>query len=260
MAGKSLWLIPYVLPGRYTLVGGMATTGAMTRWFRDQFAQAELAAQAAGGPDAYATLTAEAAAVPPGSEGLLILPYFSGERTPLNDPQARGVVAGLSLAHGRGHLYRALLEATAYGLAHNVEVMQSSGAEPQRVVAVGGGAKSELLLQTVSDVTGLEQELPEQTVGASYGDAALAGLATGLLSLPDLRSGWVHIARRFTPDAARRKGYRPYYRVYRDLYPHTREDVHTLARLGTMGEHRNSTQGRRRPTVGRAKTQSGMDG
>ena len=83
---QSLWLIPYVLPGRYTLVGGMATTGAMTRWFRDQFAQAELAAQASGGPDAYAVLTAEAAAVPPGSEGLLILPYFSGERTPLNDP------------------------------------------------------------------------------------------------------------------------------------------------------------------------------
>jgi xylulokinase len=239
---ESLWLIPYVLPGRYTLVGGMATTGAMTRWFRDQFAQAELAAEAAGGPNAYAALTAEAAAVPPGSEGLVILPYFSGERTPLNDPQARGVIAGLSLAHGRGHIYRAILEAMAYGLAHNVEVMRSSDARPERVVAVGGGARSELLLQIVSDVTGLEQELPEQTVGASYGDAALAGLATGLLSLADLRANWVHIARRFTPDATRRALYEQYYRIYRDLYPHTRDDVHALARLGTMGERARSKE------------------
>jgi xylulokinase len=232
LASESLWLIPYVLPGRYTLVGGMATTGAMTRWFRDQFARAELSEQASGGPDAYTVLTEEAAAVPPGSEGLVILPYFSGERTPLNDPQARGVIAGLSLAHGRGHLYRALLEATAYGLAHNVEAMRGSGAAPERVVAVGGGAKSALQLQIVSDVTGLEQELPEQTVGASYGDAALAGLATGLLSLAGLRSSWVRIVRRFAPDADRQALYQAYYRVYRDLYPHTREDVHTLARLG----------------------------
>jgi xylulokinase len=242
VTNKSLWLIPYVLPGRYTLVGGMATTGAMTRWFRDQFAQAELAAQASDGPNAYAALTAEAAAVPPGSEGIVILPYFSGERTPLNDPQARGVIAGLSLAHGRGHLYRAILEATAYGMAHNVEAMRGSGVAPERVVAVGGGAKSDLLLQIVSDVTGLEQELPEQTVGAAYGDAALAGLATGRLSLADLRANWVRIVRRFTPDADRQALYEEYYRVYRDLYPHTREDVHTLARLGATERNRSSTQ------------------
>ena len=194
-----------------------------------------MAAQASGGPNAYAALTAEAATVPPGSEGLVILPYFSGERTPLNDPQARGVIAGLSLAHTRGHLYRAIQEATAYGIAHNVEAMRASGVAPARVVAVGGGAKSDLLLQTVSDVTGLEQELPAQTVGASYGDAALAGLATGRLSLSELRASWVRIVRRFAPDAARRALYQAYYRVYRDLYPHTREDVHALARLGTAG-------------------------
>jgi xylulokinase len=150
------------------------------------------------------------------------------------------VIAGLSLAHGRGHLYRAILEATAYGIAHNVETMRALGAAPTRVVAVGGGAKSDLLLQTVSDVTGLEQELPERTIGASYGDAALAGLATGCLSLDDLRSTWVRIARHFTPDADRHALYAQYYRVYRDLYPHTREDVHALARLGTLGDDRGA--------------------
>jgi xylulokinase len=233
---EKLWLAPYAWPGRYSLVGGMATTGALTRWFRDRFARQEMAAQASGGPNAYAALTAEAGAVPAGSEGLVVLPYFSGERTPLDDPLARGVIAGLSLAHGRGHLYRAILEATAYGVAHNMEAMQAAGGAPRRTVAAGGGAKSDLLLQIVSDVTGLEQELPAQTIGAAFGDAFLAGLASGLLSLSDLRSHWVRIARRFAPDPARHALYQEYYRIYRDLYVHTQDDVHALARLGVCTE------------------------
>lgn len=231
---ETLWQTPYAFPGLYDFEAGMATTGALTRWFRDNFAQQELAAQKAGGPNAYAVLTKEAEAVPPGSEGLVILPYFSGERTPLNDPQARGIIAGLSLAHGRGHLYRAILEAIAYGVAHNMEAMRAAGARPRRAVAVGGGAKAELLLQIVSDVTGIEQELPAQTIGASYGDAFLAGLATGLVSLADLETQWVRMARRFVPDPQRQALYQEYYRIYRALYPHTKEDMHSLAALGTL--------------------------
>jgi xylulokinase len=230
--GGTMWMSPYVFPGLYCLLAGMATTGALTRWFRDNFARQEMAAEASGGPNAYAALTAEAEAVPPGSEGLVILPYFAGERTPLNDPDARGLIAGLSLAHSRGHLYRGILEATAYGVAHNLEVMQASGARPRLAIAAGGGTKSELLLQIVSDVTGIEQALPAQTIGASYGDAFFAGLATGLVSRTDLETKWVRIARRFVPDPARHALYQEYYGVYRSLYPHTVEDVHTLARLG----------------------------
>jgi xylulokinase len=227
---ETLWHTPYAVPGLYDFEAGMATTGALTRWFRDNFAQKELADQAAGGKNAYAVLTAEAEAVPPGSEGLVILPYFSGERTPLNDPQARGVIAGLSLAHGRGHLYRAILEAVAYGVAHNMEAMQAAGARPRRAVAVGGGAKAELLLQIVSDVTGITQELPAQTIGAAYGDAFLAGLATGLVPIEALESRWVRMARRFVPDQTRHELYQEYYHIYRDLYPHTKEDVRALAK------------------------------
>jgi xylulokinase len=213
----------------------VATTGALTRWFRDNFAQQEMAEEKRGGANAYAALTQEAASVLPGSEGLVILPYFSGERTPLNDPEARGVIAGLSLAHGRGHLYRAILEAIAYGVAHNMEAMRAAGASVQRAVAVGGGAKSELLLQIVSDVTGIEQELPAQTIGASYGDAFLAGLAVGQVTMADLASRWVKAARRFVPDAERGALYQEYYHVYRDLYPHVMHDLHALARLGVKG-------------------------
>ncbi len=231
---ETIWHTPYAFPGLYDFEAGMATTGALTRWFRDNFAQQEMAAQRTGGANAYAVLTSEAESVSPGCEGLVILPYFSGERTPLNDPQARGVIAGLSLAHGRGHLYRAILEAMAYGAAHNMEAMRAAGAKPRRAIAVGGGTRSELLLQIVSDVTGIEQELPAQTIGASYGDAFLAGLATGRLSLSDLESEWVSIARHFVPDPDRHALYQDYYRVYRDLYPHTTVDIHTLARLGAV--------------------------
>jgi xylulokinase len=235
---ETLWHTPYAFPGLYDFEAGMATTGALTRWFRDNFAQQEIAAERAGGPNAYEVLTKEAEAVPPGCQGLVILPYFSGERTPLNDPQARGVVAGLSLAHDRGHLFRAILEAIAFGVAHNMEAMRAAGANPRRAVAVGGGTKSELLLQIVSDVTGIEQELPAQTIGASYGDAFLAGLATGLIPLSALESVWVKAGRRFMPDPERQRLYADYYQVYRDLYPSTLDEIHTLARLGA-GERAN---------------------
>jgi xylulokinase len=235
-ASRLVWNTPYVLPGLHNLEFGTATTGAFTRWFRDNFAQPELAAQANGGPEAYSVLTAEAARVPPGSQGLVVLPYLSGERSPLYDPDARGVIAGLNLAHGRGHLYRAVLEATAYAVAHNLEAMRTAGGNARRSVAVGGGARSELLLQVVSDVTGAEQALPEQIIGASYGDAFLAGLAIGWLDMAALSADWVRVARHFAPDPARHAAYQEYYAVYRALYPQTSGAMHRLAHLARDGE------------------------
>jgi xylulokinase len=110
--------------------------------------------------------------------------------------------------------------------------MRAAGARPRRAVAVGGGAQSELLLQIVSDVTGMAQELPEVTIGACYGDAFLAGVAVGLLAQADLASRWVRIVQRVTPDPERHRLYQVYCGIYRDLYLHTAQDVHALARLG----------------------------
>lgn len=228
-----MWATAYCLPGRYDVAGGMATSGALTRWFRDNFAQPEMAAEADGGENAYAALADLAADVPAGADGLVCLPYFSGERTPINDPLARGVFAGLTLSHTRAHLYRALLEGTAYGMRHNLEVMREMGATPGRLVAVGGGAKNRVWLQIVSDVSGLAQVVPERTIGAAYGDAFLAGLATGLV--PDvgvLNSDWVRVATTLEPNAAAGETYDAYYRVYRSLYEHAQPDLHALARLG----------------------------
>src|ERR671920_2514092 len=107
-----MWSCGFCFPGQYAIAGGMSSTGALTRWFRDQFGQSELAAETAGGPNAYAALADLAASIPPGSQGLVCLPYLSGERTPINDPLARGIYAGLTLSHTRAHLYRASLEGT----------------------------------------------------------------------------------------------------------------------------------------------------
>jgi xylulokinase len=211
------WGTVGLFPGTQTLAAGMATSGALTSWFRELV-----------GGQPYESLLAEAGAVRAGSDGLVVLPYFAGERTPLFDPQARGVICGLTLRHGRGHLYRSLLEATAYGVRHNLELMAEIGGGGKRLVAVGGGTRGGLWSQIVSDVTGRPQDVPTVATGAAFGDAYLAGVGAGLVA-PD--APWNPITSRVTPDAGTAGAYDALYRVYRDLYPATREQAHALARL-----------------------------
>lgn len=218
-----LWTVAGAFEGQYNLAAGMATTGSLTRWFRDELAR-DLPEDTA-----YATLFAEAGAVAPGAEGLLLLPYFSGERTPLNDPQARGVFAGLTLAHTRAHLFRALLESVAYGIRHNLETFRSIGADVRRVMAVGGGTQSRTWLQIVSDVCGIAQQVPAVTIGASYGDAFLAGLAAGLLRRRDL-CRWVQPGSEVRPDPQKKWSYDAYYGDYRQLYEQTKSIMHHLSK------------------------------
>lgn len=217
-----LWSLPGAFPGTHLIAAGMATTGSLTRWLAD------LVSTENGGVElVYSRLFSEAASVPAGSAGLLMLPYFSGERTPINDPKARGVVAGLSLAHGRAHLFRAALEGVAFGIRHNLETMDSDHGRIQRLVAVGGGTQSDLWIQIVSDVTGRTQHLPAQTIGASYGDAYLAGLGAGVLAVDDLQT-WVHYQRRIDPQPADRARYDSRYQDFKELYDATRTLVHRL--------------------------------
>ncbi|CAA9558064.1 MAG: Xylulose kinase [uncultured Thermomicrobiales bacterium] len=239
-----VWATGFVQPGTYDIAGGMATTGALTRWFRDEFGAAEVGAEAAGGPNAYAALAGIAEKIPAGSDGLICLPYFAGERTPINDPDARGVFAGLTLSHTRGHLYRALLEGTAFGVRHNLETLREIGATPKRIVAVGGGAGNRLWLQIVSDVTGVSQVVPARTIGAAYGDAFIAGLATGIIpDLGALSRDWVRVAKVIEPQATEHERYESYYQVYRSLYDHARDDLHALARLSRQARIDDSGSG-----------------
>jgi xylulokinase len=226
----AMWAVCHAFNGLYGVAAGMATGGSLTRWFRDQLAR-DLS-----GDDAYETLAAEASGAPLGSLGLVVLPYFSGERTPINDPLARGVICGLSLAHSRGHLYRAVIEGASYGIAHNLNALRAAGAGVRRIVAVGGGAKNRLWLQIVSDVSGLGQEITEQGIGASYGDAFLAGHACGIIpSLDDLHHSWVSVVDRVEPDEAAGADYRQYFDLYRRLYLDSADVQHELA-LAVSGD------------------------
>ncbi|WP_158891251.1 FGGY-family carbohydrate kinase [Amycolatopsis anabasis] len=209
-----LWTTRGAFPGTYSLAAGMATSGAITDWLRKLV-----------GRD-FTELVADAAKAPAGSRGLLLLPYFAGERTPLFDPDARGVIAGLTTGHGVGELYRAALEGIAYGVRHNLEAMSASGGAARRLVAVGGGTQGGLWTQIVSDVTGAEQQVPAETIGAALGDALLAGVATGLE--PDV-AAWNPVATTVRPDPERTPLYDEFYARYRELYPSTVDVAHFLA-------------------------------
>lgn len=216
-----LWGTTGLLPGTHNLAAGMATSGALTGWL-----------QGMSGGVSYEELTEEAADVRPGSDALVVLPYFAGERTPIFDPKARGLISGLTVGHGRGHLYRAMLEATAYGVRHILEYMREAGGGGERFVAVGGGTKGGLWTQIVSDVTGFEQQLPEETIGAAYGDALLAARAVGLV---EPGADWSRIADKVKPQEENYEVYDELYGVYRELYPATREQIHRLAKMQQGG-------------------------
>lgn len=213
----SMWTTAGAFDGTRNLAGGLSTSGALTAWLKDLT-----------GAD-YPTLLAEAETSGPGAKGLLLLPYFAGERTPIQDPDARGVIAGLTLEHTRGDLYRAALEATALGVRHNVETMRAAGADIRRIVAVGGGTQGRLWLQVVSDVTGLVQEVPQTTIGASYGAAFLAATAIAAPGEVPAITDWNPIAERIHPDEAQRPLYDSLFDRYARLYEGSKSVVHELA-------------------------------
>ena len=213
MQHESMWGTVGILPGTWNLAGGMSASGAITGWIGDL----------TGGD--FASLSDEAAASGPGANGLLMLPYFAGERTPIMDPDARGAIVGLTLTHTRGDLYRAALEGTALGVRHNVEAMLEAGVSVKRVVAVGGGTKSRLWTQIVSDVTGLEQETRNVAIGASYGSAHLAAVSIGAATDID---EWNSVNGRVTPSHDTAGFYTHRYALYRDLYAAVAPTMHTL--------------------------------
>ena len=220
----------YCLDGRYILGGATAAAGALTTWYLDNFGAEARKLAAESGVSAYEALYRDAERVPPGSDGLVILPYFSGARTPVNDERARGVILGLMLQHTGRHLYRALLESVGYEIRHHIDAMGEAGVAPRTIRAVGGGTRNPLWTQAVSDITGLEQVCVSNPVGAPLGAAYLAALGTGLVDGVDaLRRRWVGTDRVVRPDDSRKSVYDTLYGVYRRAYPATADLGHTLA-------------------------------
>jgi len=213
------------LPGVWLYGGAMNATGKSLDWLRgllDHHA------------DDPTDLLAEAALTDPGADGLVFLPYLAGERSPIWDERARGVFAGLTLAHGRGHLARAMLEGAAFALRHVAEPSVASGIEVHEMVVSGGTAGTRLWSQVKADITGFPIAIPVVAETATLGAAVLAAL--GLRAYPDALAAMramVRIAERLEPRDALRPRYDALYGIYRDLYPATRDLVH---RLGSVAD------------------------
>jgi xylulokinase len=207
----------------------MSAAGSLTRWFLEEFGQPEKQAESAGGPNAYAALAELVGESRAGANGLVVLPYFEGERTPLHDPKAKGLAFGLSLKHTRADLYRAILESVAYGIRHNIEGMKEEGVAAKRILAVGGGTKNLPWMQIVSDIAGIALNIPEQQIGASYGDAFMAGLGVGVFDdYQDIKQ-WVKMKHVIRPQTTHEDQYQFNYQLYLDLYRENRSLMHRLS-------------------------------
>ncbi|MBW6395887.1 FGGY-family carbohydrate kinase [Thermus sp. SYSU G05001] len=194
------------IPGLYVINGCMATTGSLLRWFRDGFRPGV----------GFAQLDQEAEAVPAGAQGLVVLPYFLGEKTPIHDPEARGTVVGLTLTHTPAHLWRALLEAVAYAFRHHVEVLEARGHRVERLFVMDGGARSRLWRRILASVLERPLErLSEANLGSAFGTAFLAGVAAGLWGYGDIRRRVEEVTE---PVGEWVPVYRELYEVYRELY------------------------------------------
>ena len=209
----------HAVPGKWHVMGVTLSAGGSLRWLRDALGQDETAVARLMGVDPYELLTAEAAHAPAGSEGLLFLPYLSGERTPYPDPHAKGVFVGLTLRHGKPHLTRAVLEGVAFSLRDCLELVRNLGLAVQQVRASGGGARSPLWRQIQADVFGAELVTINVAEGAAYGAALLAGVGVGVYaSVEEAAARVIRVVTR-TPPSADAPRYAPGYAIYRQLYP-----------------------------------------
>jgi xylulokinase len=208
--------IEHAISGRQLRLGAMVASGASVAWLQQNILKGEQSVD---------QLSKDAQDVAPGSEGLIFLPYMMGERSPIWHTNARGVFFGLSLTTTPAMMFRAVLEGTAFALAHNVEIGKASGIKIDEIRSIGGGSKSGLWNQIKADVLGMPIAVLEDSVGAAVGDAYLAGMGSGLFK--DIRQTLktnVKIESRFTPDQKVHTYYQERYARFRSLYESIKDE------------------------------------
>lgn len=220
---KRLFIDYHDVPGKYVLNGCMASSGSIVKWFSKDVVKETLE---------NLNKTAKTSKI--GSNGLIVLPYFLGEKTPIFDPKAKGVIVGLSLSHNVGDLFRSIMEAVAYGFYHHIEVIRQMGQDVKRVFLCNGGAKSELWRQIVADVTGYDLIYIEGNIDSSVGVAFLAGYSASMFS------SWKDVERISAKrvivksDPTRHEFYMKYYELYRKTYEALKQimaELHDLAEM-----------------------------
>jgi xylulokinase len=203
-----LFLDYHVIPGKFLINGCMASSGSLIRWFRDQFA-----------PDTdYAALDDEAAMLPAGSDGLVMLPYFIGEKTPINDPFARGTLIGLSLSHTKAHVYRSILEGIAFGFKDHLRIFAEHNFKIGKTRLTNGGIHSRLWKQITADVLGLPFEEVVKHPGSSLGAAFVAGKGVGVFTEWEQIEKFIKISTTIQPDPKKYSIYQKLFEIYQSTY------------------------------------------
>ena len=216
----------------YITVPSTTTGGQSIRYLRDNFSPLEMEMERVLGVDSYDLLNLQAEKVPIGSEGLIILPYLMGERTPIWDVYARGVIFGLSLHHTKGHIVRAMMEAVAYALYDSYRLIKEASLKINYPLVLNeGGAVSKLWRQIITDVFNVPTVLVKRRTGAPFGDAILAGVATGIFEDFSVAKEWVEYIEPMEPNQENHDRYMEYFALYKQLYEHVKEDFKALARL-----------------------------
>ena len=213
-----------LIPGQYSVEAGQASTGSIVAWFKNQFAGDAAAEAEKRGVDTYDVLTEMAEKVPVGSDGLIVLDYFQGNRSPHTDPLARGVMWGLTLSHTPGHVFRAIIEGICYGTENILRTMRKQNFEPRLNVVSGGPAKSGLWMQIHADVSNVPISFTKVPDGPALGSAMLAAIGAGIY--PDIQTAaehMVHTADTLEPDPERHEEYQFYVDRYMETYPQMRD-------------------------------------
>ncbi len=210
---ERLWYAPWLFENESCSLAGLATSGTLTHWFKKELAR-ELT-----GDDIFIELAEEAENSPAGSNGIIFLPYFSGERTPIHDIHAKGSFFGLNLTHTRADLYRSIFEGIAYGTKHVFDTFEELKILPKKLYSVGGGTNNKLWSQVTSDIIELKQIIRKKTIGASYGDAFMGALALGDVLRSDINL-WNEVDHNIIPKI--NPTYKKGYKHFRNLYENTK--------------------------------------
>lgn len=222
ISDKRLWNSEYLIPGIHSIQGATNNMGTVTKWMKETLFPDFMQEEKECGKNAYERMAEEGKSIAPGAGGLIALPYLAGERTPINDPGAAGALLGIRLDHDRRHIYRAMIEGIAYGIAQHIDILRENDIRINKIVAIGGGIKNPLLMQIIADVTGEAINTPATTIGASYGDAILAAIGCGGFASFGEAKKVFKSGKLYNPNIENKTVYAKNMRRFTELYSKTR--------------------------------------
>jgi len=226
----------HAVPGKWHVMGVMLAAGGSFQWFRNNMGEEEMQEAKQKGADPYEILTAKAATVPAGSEGLIFLPYLMGERTPYPDPNAKAVFFGINPRHKKAHMIRAVMEGVAFGLRDSLEIFRTMKVPIRQIRASGGGGRSSLWRQIQSDIFNTEIVTINAEEGPAFGVALLAGVGTGVYSsVEEACRKTIKVTSRTSPQKQNAKLYDEFYGIYRSLYRDLKSDFKKVSKIIARG-------------------------